>query len=334
MRKILLSSALLVILASCKTQKNIPSQNTNEVKKVEVEIKEVPKPEVQRTSCGDYYKDNIGDSSKGDNTISHGSIVSASPKKYKVVKDYFPAVAQNFRIKYVILHYTALDEEKSIKVLTQQSVSSHYLVNDKDDKEIYQLVDENKRAYHSGVSAWKNDKMLNDTSIGIEVINSGFKVENKIKTFFEYPEHQFEKVAMLVKDIVDRYQIPPTNVLGHSDVAPDRKQDPGPLFPWKKLYDEYQVGMWYDDEVKNTFLASITPESFDVQSKDTVFIAKVQSEFKLLGYDLESSGKWDAKAKSVVVAFQYHFRPEKYDGILDAETWAILQALNKKYSKK
>ena len=88
-----------------------------------------------------------------------------------MVKDYFPAVAQNFRQKYIILHYTALNDEKSVSVLTQQSVSSHYLVNNLGDKDIYQLVDENKRSYHAGISAWRNDKMLNDTSIGIETVS-------------------------------------------------------------------------------------------------------------------------------------------------------------------
>src|SRR5690606_35770221 len=138
-----------------------------------------------------------------------------------------------FRQRYLILHYTALDEEKSVRVLTQQAVSSHYLVNNLGDREIYQLVDENKRAYHAGISAWRNDKSMNDTSIGIEIVNDGYKMDSlNQRQFFPYSEAQFKKIAALTKDIVDRYQIPPTNVLGHSDIAPVRKQDPGPLFPW------------------------------------------------------------------------------------------------------
>ena len=104
-------------------------------------------PQVKHEGNYDFFKTNIGDVSKNDNTISYGSIVSANPQGFKVVKTYFPAVAQNFRQKYIILHYTALDDDKSVTVLTQQSVSAHYLVNNLNDREIYQLVDENKRSY-------------------------------------------------------------------------------------------------------------------------------------------------------------------------------------------
>ena len=100
--------------------------------------------------------------------------------------------------------------------------------------------------------------MLNDTSIGIEIVNPGYTTDaSGAKIFPDFDEHQMKKVAALVKDIVTRYNIPPTNILAHSDIAPTRKQDPGPLFPWKRLYDEYQVGMWYDETAKQTFLNQI-----------------------------------------------------------------------------
>jgi N-acetylmuramoyl-L-alanine amidase len=141
-------------------------------------------------------------------------------------------------------------------------------------------------------------------------------------------------VAELVKDLVNRYQISPTNVLAHSDIAPTRKQDPGPLFPWKKLYDEYGIGMWYDD-AKQAFLTQIIPEDFTSKFNDAAFVMKVQIELKKFGYtSLSESGVWDKATQSTIEALQYHFRPENFDGKLDMETWAILQALNQKYSTK
>jgi len=229
------------------------------------------------------------------------------------------------------LHYTALDNEKSIRVLTQQSVSSHYLVSDLDDHEIYQLVDENKRAYHAGISSWKNSNNLNDSSIGIEIVNTGYIVDSLGKRQFQaFPEHQIEKIAVLVKDISKRYMIPPTNILAHSDIAPTRKQDPGPLFPWKTLYEKHQIGMWYDEDKKQEFYPSALEDTTTLY-EDASFIRKVQSTFKTFGYDIQITGMWDKQTKSVIEAFQYHFRPENYDGILDAETWSILQALAQKY---
>jgi N-acetylmuramoyl-L-alanine amidase len=195
------------------------------------------------------------------------------------------------------------------------------------------LVDENKRAYHAGISRWKNDYNLNDSSIGIEIVNAGFNTDaagNKI--FVAFPEAQIKKVAYLVKDIADRYMIPPTNILAHSDIAPTRKQDPGALFPWKKLYDNYQIGMWYDDATMKNLLSQTSPESFVAQSNSIPFILKVQTAFQQMGYDITPSGSWDKQNSKIVEAFQYHFRPSKYNGIVDAETWAILQALNLKYN--
>lgn len=323
---------ILGIIISCKSQsKNIESKHTIILPAPTPAVIE-KKPEIKKEE-GQYYKINIGDSSKNDNTMSYGSIVSANPVGYQISKTYFPSVSQNFRQRYVILHYTALDDEKSINVLTQQSVSAHYLVNSLPDKEIYQLVDENKRAYHAGISSWRKDQQINDTSIGIEIVNLGYKIDSLgNRAFYPYPEEQFKKVAALAKDIVTRYNIPPTNVLGHSDVAPTRKQDPGPLFPWKRLYDEYQVGMWYDETTKQNFLAQNTDISLRYNDPD--FIVKIQQQLIQFGYSLSVNGTWDKPTKQTLEAFQSHFRPTNCNGTLDAETWAILQALIQKYPQK
>ena len=341
MRKILYIIGLPIFIFSCSSQKNI-KKNTYRSKTTSVQTKTaVNKQNLEKkeslitTNHGaDFFTTNIADPSKNDNTISYGSIVSAKPAGYKVVKTYFPAVAQNFRQKYLILHYTVLSDEKSIEVLTKQAVSAHYLVNNLGDNEIYQLVDENKRSYHAGVSAWRNDRNLNDTSIGIEIVNMGHTPDasgNKI--FQPFSDAQVKKVAALAKDIITRYQIPATNVLAHADIAPTRKQDPGPLFPWKKLYDEYQIGMWYDDAVKQNF--QLTAES-EVSNRynEPAFIFLVQTALQKFGYNLQPGGKWDDVTKKTIEALQYHFRPSNYNGVLDAETWAILQALNQKYPTK
>lgn len=343
MSKVLYIIGLGILTISCTSQKNVKKtyyQPKNKISTNSQITKTTPteplKPHITSENGVDFFTTNISDITKNDNTISYGSIVSAKPLGYKINKNHFPAVAQNFRVKYLILHYTALPDDKSITVLTQQAVSSHYLVNNLGDNDIYQLVDENKRAYHAGISAWRADKNLNDTSIGIEIVNQGYKTDSIGKRVFEpFNDAQVRKVAALAKDIVTRYNIPATNVLAHSDIAPTRKQDPGPLFPWKKLYDEYQIGMWYDDAAKQMFMdqANLAGD-FAVKMNDASFIFNVQLSLQKFGYGMDSSGKWDDATKKTLEAFQYHFRPQNHDGILDIETWAILQALIQKYPTK
>jgi N-acetylmuramoyl-L-alanine amidase len=342
MRKTLYIIGLSAFVFSCTSQQNakkkqyIPRTPVVQPKTaVKTAGSEKPKPQITSEHGVEFFTSNIADPTKNDNTTSYGSIVSAKPAGYKIVKTYFPAVGQNFRQRYLILHYTALADDKSITALTQQAVSAHYLVNNTGDNEIYQLVDENKRAYHAGVSSWRSDKNLNDTSIGIEIVNMGFTADAAGKrTFAPFDEAQVKKVATLVKDIAARYNIPATNILAHSDIAPTRKQDPGPLFPWKRLYDEYQIGMWYDEAVKQSFYDFETSTDFQIKYNDPTFIFNVQTQLQKFGYGLDLSGKWDDATKKTIEAFQYHFRPQNYDGIMDAETFSILQALLQKYPVK
>ncbi|MDO4763064.1 MAG: N-acetylmuramoyl-L-alanine amidase [Flavobacteriaceae bacterium] len=326
--------SILAFLLSCSVQeKNIKNSKTTIPSIPKKNIITDKKPKITHIGNEDFYKINIADASKNNSTISWGSIVSANPKGYHITKNHFPSLGQGFRQRFLILHYTALDNEKSIRVLTQQGVSSHYLVNDLPDNEIYQLVDENKRAYHAGVSYWRNSTGLNDSSIGIEIVNTGYTTDKTgRKQFHAFPEYQFRKVASLAKDIAERYLIPPTHILAHSDIAPSRKQDPGPLFPWKRLYDEYQLGMWYDELTKQNYYPLAASE---IQSSynEIKFIVKVQETFNKFGYDIKTTGEWDKQTQKVIEAFQYHFRPSNFEGVLDAETWAILNALLIKYPR-
>ena len=337
MRKTLYIIGLSLAVISCGSQKATTAATVKHRPTPATPKTPTPsstKSEIKVQNGAEYFKVNIADASKNDNTISYGTIVSANPTGYKIVKTYFPSVGQNFRQKYLILHYTALDNERSIRVLTQQSVSAHYLVNDLPDNQIYQLVDENKRAYHAGISSWRNDKYLNDNSLGIEIVNSGYTADAYGNRVFQpYSETQFRKVAALVKDIVIRYMIPPTHVLGHSDIAPTRKQDPGPLFPWKRLYQEYGVGMWYDDATKQSFMNQALSGNFAVDFNSGGFIYKFQSDLQKFGYEVPLSGVWDKDTEKIVQAFQYHFRPQNPSGVVDPETWAILQALLQKYPR-
>lgn len=240
-----------------------------------------------------------------------------------VIDKTHPSPNYNQRIFYLVLHYTALNFEDSLKVLTDpvKQVSAHYLVpetNIDGQRKIFELVPEEKRAWHAGISTWGKRTGLNDTSIGIEIVNLGYKDEAGKRIWYPFTEYQIESVIQLAKDIVERYQIQPTCVIGHSDVAPGRKVDPGPLFPWKKLY-ESGVGAWFDEQ------------ALEIKYHDEIDITKLQNNLKTYGYAIQITGKLDQQTRAVVQAFQMHFRPRDYSGNPDAETIAILENLIKKY---
>lgn len=249
------------------------------------------------------------------------------PLEFNVSNEHFPSIGQNERIRFIILHYTAINDNESISVLTKTNVSAHYLVLNDDSKDIQLLVSEDKRAWHAGVSTWGKFNNLNDTSIGIEIVNLGFKLINEKQEFFNFTDNQYEKVAFLCKKIISKYKIKPNYILAHADIAPQRKFDPGPKFSWKRLYKEYDIGAWYEDTDKEYFLKKIGEIKYNSSE-----ILKIQKEFEKYGYKMSLNGIADDKFKRIVTVFQYHFRPENYNGIVDKETYAILLALNKKYN--
>ena len=285
------------------------------------------------------YSDNIETDPKKIQVLQ--TIVNESGQQYIDLSTY-SAVGQNFRQRFIILHYTALDDENSKKVLTEQEVSAHFLITTRDEESIYNLVPEDKRAWHAGDSEWKSSKNLNDSSIGIEIVNLGLNeevltdtdtdmvVERALKPQYRqapYTEEQVKKIATLVKYLSKKYGIAPENILGHSDVAPQRKLDPGPMFPWKELYDKYNIGMWYDEDEKNKIQTEIGAEF------STLTVTAYQNEFKKFGYAIQITGVYDKQTANVIKAFQLHFRQENFNGALDIETYSILKALNKKYIK-
>jgi N-acetylmuramoyl-L-alanine amidase len=207
-------------------------------------------------------------------------------------------VSQDSRAQFLILHFTAEDFETSMRYLTEGPVSSHYLVSDEPVPRVFQLA--------AG---------LNAASIGIEITNLG----SRVKGYADYPAMQIELVIALVRDIVKRHGIKPTHVLGHSDIAPQRKDDPGPRFPWKRLADAGLI-VWPDAakvaQLRTTFDTTL-PE-----------VAWFQQQLAVLGYAVPQSGVLDAPTQKVIAVFQMKYRPERYDGSLDAHTAALLQALS------
>lgn len=229
-----------------------------------------------------------------------------------------PSVNYDSRSQYIILHYTSAPEARSLALLTHGEVSAHYLIGDH-DATVYQLVDESQRAWHAGESQWQGRTWLNSSSIGIEIVNPGYRDTPAGRVWYPYSEAQIKAVIALVADIAKRQHIPPRNIIGHSDIAPLRKLDPGPLFPWKRLADA-GLGIW-----PAAGAVAQQKARFDVNPPS---ITWYQQQLARLGYAVPQSGVLDTTTQRVLGAFQMHFRARLYDGQPDAESAAILQVLN------
>lgn len=206
-------------------------------------------------------------------------------------------------IDMLVLHYTGRPSlEESLDWLTdpEKKVSSHYLISE--DGEVFQLVDEKKRAWHAGVSFWDGEADINSCSIGIELQNPGHEFGYK-----DFPEAQIDALIDLSTDIIKRHKIPAWRILGHSDVAPTRKQDPGEKFPWRKLAGE-GIGLWPETSV---------PLKRDL---DKALVAAALEDF---GYQVSGPETFS----KVVSAFQMHWHPGAVNGRADGETYRRLNAL-------
>jgi N-acetylmuramoyl-L-alanine amidase len=203
-------------------------------------------------------------------------------------------------VSMVVLHYTGMpDAESAITRLAdaEAKVSAHYVVCE--DGQILRMVNEEQRAWHAGRSYWRGISDVNSASVGIEIINPGHEFGYR-----PFPEEQMDAVVRLVADVVDRYAIAPSNVVGHSDVAPARKQDPGELFDWARLAK------------LKLALPRPTSRLVDPLWTDSGFLLALER----FGYDVRD-------ASAAVTAFQRRFRPELIDGEIDGESRAILLRL-------
>jgi len=266
------------------------------------------------------------------------SCVATTEPRFVIDDQSYQAQGKNERINFIVLHYTAEDEPTSLEILTTKNVSAHYLIPSTDNNKIYHLVPDNERAWHAGSGGFAGRTVLNDTSIGIEIVNDGIQLpyRGSLKSqnlayhptehFVDFKEVQVRKIAQLVTDLAERYDIAPKNIIGHSDMAPSRKIDPGAKFPWERLYKEYGIGAWYDEADKQQFMSE---EKFAKQS-----IVDIKQALRDYGYQINNTEEWDKSSRNVIYAFQLHFRPDNLSAEMDLETYAILRALNKKYKTK
>ena len=213
----------------------------------------------------------------------------------------FDARPGDGRVDMLILHYTGMQTaQEALDRLcdTAARVSAHYLIDE--DGRVTRLVAEEKRAWHAGISSWRGRGDINGASIGIELVNPGHEFGYR-----HFPEPQMAALEGLARGILDRHPIPARHVIGHSDVAPLRKQDPGELFDWPRLA-RAGIGFWPDF----TSGTAATPPG----------LREIQSGLAAIGYFCPQSGAQDAATTAAIRAFQRHFRVERCDGVLDNET--------------
>ncbi|MEP3197392.1 MAG: N-acetylmuramoyl-L-alanine amidase [Lentilitoribacter sp.] len=215
----------------------------------------------------------------------------------------------------LILHYTAMETAIAARdwlCVEKSQVSAHYLVDEAG--EITQMVREQNRAWHAGQSFWKGESDLNSRSIGIEIANPGHEFGCP-----EFTEAQIASVMALSKSIIERHNILPERVLGHSDIAPARKRDPGEWFPWQELHAQ-GIGHLVEP-------SPIRSGRYFMRGESGQPIEALQSMLSLYGYGTEITGDFDERTEQDIIAFQRHFRPEKVDGIADMSTIETLHRL-------
>ena len=231
----------------------------------------------------------------------------------------YSSTGHDSRAQFIILHYTSTDLPRSLQLLSGRDVSSHYLIGES-PATIYRLVDENRRAWHAGESEWNGRTWLNATSIGIELVNRGYvESADGRRLWYPYSEEQIDALVVLLKDIMARHDLKPGAIIGHSDIAPQRKVDPGPLFPWKRLAEEGLLP-WPDAD-------AVAAERMRYASAGLPTITCFQNALAAQGYRVPRHGYLDDETRNVIAAFQMKYRPARFDGEPDAETAAMLQVL-------
>ena len=248
--------------------------------------------------------------------MSGGAGMTAQPDiEQRPSPNYGPRAADT-PVDILLLHYTGMPSEAvALAWLTsrESQVSAHYFVGE--DGRVIQMVDESRRAWHAGKSSWAGETDINSRSIGIEIANPGHEFGYR-----GFPPAQIAAVVALCRDILSRHAIPPQRVLAHSDVAPDRKEDPGELFPWDEL-NASGVGHWVRPE-------PVTAGPRLQRGDEGAAVAELAQRFRNYGYGLGSESEFGEELAAVVRAFQRHFRPAQVDGIADVSTVATLDKLS------
>jgi len=233
-----------------------------------------------------------------------------------------PKKRDSKQIKFIIFHYTGMKKEsEAIKKLTiiQSEVSCHYLI--KNNGEIVKMVPDLYVAWHAGKSSWKNFKSLNQNSIGIEITNPGHALGYK-----KFSKKQIASLLKLSKFLIDKYKIGHKDILGHSDIAPERKKDPGEKFPWEYL-SKNKIGLWHT--LKKQELAK--NRNFKTKQIEKEFF--LNNLFKI-GYSkkIPKDLNKDRYLKDIIRTFQRRFRQELIDGKIDRECLLISENLLKRYN--
>ncbi len=228
-----------------------------------------------------------------------------------------PIVRKIKNIRFLIFHYTGMkSERKAIERLTkiQSEVGAHYFI--KKDGEIIRMVPDLYKAWHAGISYWGKYKFLNKYSIGIEISNPGHQFG-----YVNFKKKQIKNLIILTKLLVKKYNIKKNHILGHSDIAPDRKRDPGEKFPWKILYNK-KVGVWHDLNHKK--LIKLRKKKLSALEKNLFF-----KNLKKFGYFSKKTNaiSKEKNDKLLIKAFQRRFRPEQINGKIDQECLIIIKNL-------
>lgn len=221
--------------------------------------------------------------------------------------------ARRGKVNALVLHYTGMDTAaNAIDLLCNKSaqVSSHYVLEE--DGTIWRLVDENKRAWHAGRGSWRGETDMNSVSVGIEIVNGGHNYGLP-----EFPEEQIKALIVLSREIIQGWKIPQTGILAHSDMAPERKLDPGERFPWHVLA-KAGIGLWPDDdrvaEIRQTV---VVPEG-------STGFGHVKNQMRTIGYGLDDSDEFTPHTRACVAAFQRRWRQNRVTGLIDEQTAALI----------
>jgi len=233
---------------------------------------------------------------------------------------------QDAEIDMILVHYTGMrsEGESITRLLDPNSkVSTHYFICE--SGKVIQMIDDELRAWHAGLSEWRGQKNVNDFSIGIELSNPGHEYGYR-----DFTKSQIDSFIDLTTDLKEKYNIQNHRILGHSDVSPDRKMDPGEKFDWEFLAS-HQIGLWLKEREKKSELVN---EFKDDDGSITLPIRTAQVNLKEIGYSVNVNGKFDEITKKVVIAFQRHFCPKNLSGTLDRETFSLIALYSEIASKR
>ena len=233
----------------------------------------------------------------------------------KIITNFSPNYSKKSRslkdIKFIIIHYTGMQSEvAAVKRLRnlKSKVSCHYLINRKG--KVIRMVEDTYIAWHAGKSRWKNFVNLNKNSLGIELVNKGHQFG-----YQDFSNQQIKSLISLCKFLKKKFAIKKENFLGHSDIAPLRKSDPGEKFPWKKL-NLHGLGKWYKKNNRNLKVSTNKIESLFFKN------------LRKLGYNYFSAHKKSSNNKKIIKSFQMHYLPNNVTGKIDQKTFKISHFLS------